>query len=209
MNECDLSTAAAAMAELIRNISDDQLNGPTPCPEYSIGDLVDHVGGFAMAFTWAANKEAPPGGAQGPSGDASRLTDNWRRGIPADLAKLAAAWKQPEAWTGMTQAGGIDLPGEIAGAVALDELVIHGWDVARATSQPYDVDSQSLDAVANFVQGFSPDGTPGMFGPRVPVPDTAPLLDRVIGMAGRDPNWSPRAAQRRAGSKSSTTLRDG
>ena len=91
----------------------------------------------------------------------------------------------------MTQAGGVDLPGEIAGVVALDELVIHGWDVAarpasRTTSIP-----QSLDAVEDFVQGFSPDGTPGTFGPRVPVPDTAPQLDRVIGMAGRDPNWSP------------------
>ena len=191
MSECDLSAAAATMAELIRNISDDQLTGPTPCPDYSLGDLVDHVGGFATAFTWAANKEAPPPGAQGPSGDAARLTDDWRRRIPADLAELAAAWKQPEAWTGMTKAGGLDLPGEIAGVVALDELVIHGWDVARSTGQPYDVDAQSLDAVANFVQGFSSDGTPGLFGPRVPVPDTAAQLDRVIGMAGRDPNWSP------------------
>jgi uncharacterized protein (TIGR03086 family) len=91
----------------------------------------------------------------------------------------------------MTRAGGIDLPGEIAGVVALDELVVPGWDVARATGQPYDVDAPSLDAVASFVEGFSPDGTPGMFGPRVPVPDTAAQLDRVIGMAGRDPKWTP------------------
>src|SRR5262245_45748620 len=94
--------------------------------------------------------------------------------------------------TGMTQAGGIDLPGEIAGVVALDELVIHGWDVARASGQRYDADARSLDAVANFVQGFSSDGTPGLFGPRVPVRDSAPQLERVIGMAGRDPNWSPK-----------------
>src|SRR6476659_9468964 len=182
MTECDLSAAAATLADLVRNISDEQLTGPTPCPDYSLGDLVDHVGGFALAFTWAANKEAPPDGAQSPSGDASRLIDDWRRRIPADLAELADAWTQPEAWAGMTRAGGVDLPGEIAGVVALDELVIHGWDVARATGQPYAVDSQSLDAVHDFVHSFSADGTPGLFGPRVPVPDTAPLLDRVIGM---------------------------
>jgi uncharacterized protein (TIGR03086 family) len=86
---------------------------------------------------------------------------------------------------------GVDLPGEIAGVVALDELVVHGWDVARASGQPYAIDAQDLDAVADFVQGFSADGTPGLFGPRVPVPDTAAPLDRVIGMAGRDANWSP------------------
>ena len=191
MSKCDLTAAASTMAELIRKVADDQLSGPTPCPDYSLGDLVDHVGGFATAFTWAANKEVPPG-AQGPSGDASRLTDDWRRRIPADLARLAEAWKQPDACTGMTQAGGIDLPGEVAGVVALDELVIHGWDVARATGQHYDVDSESLDAVADFVQGFSSDGTPGLFGPRVAVPDNAPQLERVIGMAGRDPKWSPK-----------------
>ena len=191
MSEPDLSAAAATMAELIRNITDEQLTGPTPCPEYSLGDLVDHVGGFATAFTWAAKKDAPPGGSQGGSGDASRLTDDWRHRIPSDLAKLAAAWKQPDAWTGMTQAGGIDLPGEIAGVVALDELVIHGWDVARASGQRYEIDAQSLDAVHDFVQGFSPEGTSGMFAARVRVPETAPLLDRVIGMSGRDPHWSP------------------
>lgn len=191
MSDYDLRAAAATMSELIRNVSDDQLTEPTPCPEYSLGDLVEHVGGFAKAFTWAATKEFPPGGSQPPSPDASRLTDDWRRRIPADLAELAEAWTEPDAWTGMTQAGGIELPGEIAGVVALDELVIHGWDVARASGQPYDVDAQSLGAVHDFVQGFSPEGTPGMFGPRVQRPDTAPLLDRVIGMSGRDPNWSP------------------
>jgi uncharacterized protein (TIGR03086 family) len=197
MSECDLSPAAATMAELIRNIADDQLAGPTPCPDYSVGDLVDHVGGLSIAFTLAAGKESPPPDAPAPSGDASRLTDDWRRRIPADLAKLAAAWEQPAAWTGMTRAGGIDLPGEIAGVVALDELVIHGWDIARATGQTYDVDSPSLAAVATFVEGFGADGAPGLFGPRVPVSDTEPQLDRVIGMAGRDPRWSPQSRDAR------------
>jgi uncharacterized protein (TIGR03086 family) len=196
MSECDLSAAAATMAELIRNISDDQLTGPTPCPDYSLGDLVDHVGGLTMAFTWAANKEGAERSAQGPSPDASRLTDDWRTRIPADLTQLAQAWKQPDAWTGMTQAGGVDLPGEIAGIVALDELVIHGWDVARASGQDYDPDPESLAIIHQFVSGFSQPGQEasreGLFGPVVKVPDSAPMLDQVVGMAGRDPNWSPR-----------------
>ena len=45
MSAYDLNAAAAKMAELIRNIADDQLTRPTPCPDYSLGDLVDHVGG--------------------------------------------------------------------------------------------------------------------------------------------------------------------
>ncbi|MGH3797516.1 MAG: hypothetical protein ACRDSP_21825 [Pseudonocardiaceae bacterium] len=78
----------------------------------------------------------------------------------------------------------------------LDELVIHGWDVARASDQTYDCDRALLDAVQGFVAQFSGPGheaeREGLFGPVVEIPDDAPLLDRVIGLSGRDPAWSPR-----------------
>jgi uncharacterized protein (TIGR03086 family) len=191
----DLEPAARRMAGLLKDIDDEQLAAPTPCPAYTLGDLVDHIGGLTLAFTAAATKQTDELGAQGPSGDASRLTDDWRDHIPRDLASLAQAWTDAGAWTGMTKAGGVDLPGEVAGFVALDELVIHGWDVARATAQPYEVDGPSLDAVHGFVSQFSAPGQEasraGLFGPVVEVPDDAPLLDRVIGLSGRDPGWSP------------------
>ncbi|MGH8978233.1 MAG: TIGR03086 family metal-binding protein, partial [Acidimicrobiia bacterium] len=154
MSTVDLGPAANRMAALIRNVSDEQLAGPTPCPEYSLGDLVDHVGGLALAFAAAARKDVANSGAQGPTADGSLLTDDWRTRIARDLDALAAAWRNPEAWSGMTQAGGIDLPGEVAGIVALDELVIHGWDVARASGQSYECDRGSLDAVRGFVEQF-------------------------------------------------------
>ena len=47
------------------------------------------------------------------------LPPDWRDLVPARLAELAEAWQQPDAWTGMTRAGGVDLPGEVAGLVAL------------------------------------------------------------------------------------------
>jgi uncharacterized protein (TIGR03086 family) len=191
----DLEPAARRMADLIRAVPD-ALAGPTPCPDYSLGDLVDHVGGLALAFTGAAKKATDDTTGHAPSGDASRLTDDWRTRIPTDLTALAAAWRDPAAWTGMTRAGGVDLPGEIAGLVALDELVIHGWDIARATDQSYEVDTPSLETVHGFVAQFSAPGQEaaraGLFGRVVAVPDDAPLLDRVVGLAGRDPAWSPR-----------------
>lgn len=196
MTVIDLEPAARRMADLIRGVPDDRLDGPTPCPAYTLGDLVDHVAGLTLAFTGAAKKDTGDATSQGPSGDASRLSDDWRTRIPRDLAALADAWRDPEAWTGRTKAGGVDLPGEAAGIVALDELVVHGWDVARASGQAYDVDPASLEAVHGFVAQFSEQGQEaaraGLFGPVVEVPDDAPLLDRVIGLTGRDPDWSPR-----------------
>ena len=191
----DLGPAARRMAELVTGVPDDMLTAPTPCPEYRLGDLVDHVGGLARAFTGAARKDTGEATSQGPSGDASGLGDDWRRRIPHDLDALAEAWRDPQAWTGMTKAGGLDLPGEVAGVVALNELVIHGWDVARASGQPYDCDPGLLDAVHAFVLQFAgpeqQEARQGLFGPVVDVPDDAPLLDRVIGLSGRDPNWTP------------------
>jgi uncharacterized protein (TIGR03086 family) len=93
----------------------------------------------------------------------------------------------------MTRAGGGDLPSEMAGVVALDELVIHGWGLAKATGQPAGYDGPGLDAVYGMVQHFRSSGIEGLFGPPVAVPDEAPQLDRILGLAGRDPGWQPPA----------------
>jgi uncharacterized protein (TIGR03086 family) len=176
------------MADLVQGVPDDGLDRPTPCEQYTVGDLLDHVGGFALAFTAAAVKKPLEGG---PSGDAANLSADWRTRIPRDLMALAEAWRDPDAWTGMTGAGGVDLPGEVAGAVALDELLIHGWDLAKATGQPADYAGPGLEAVHATVSQFRSSGIEGLFGPEVAVPDDAPLLDRILGLAGRDPGWRP------------------
>lgn len=174
------------MAALVEAVPDDALDGSTPCERYRVGDLLDHVGGFALAFRAAAVKK-PLDGA--PVADAANLRDGWRARIPRDLLAMAAAWRDPDAWTGMTAAGGVDLPGEVAGIVALDELVIHGWDLAKATGQPADYDGPGLEAVLGMVLHFRGGDIDGLFGDEVAVPDDAPLLDRILGIAGRDPSW--------------------
>ena len=109
-------------------------------PAYTLGDLIDHVSGLSQAFTAAATKDVGAATSQGPAGDAFRLSDDWCTRIPKQLAALADAWRDPNAWEGITQAGGIDLPAAIAGKIAINELVIHGWDIARASQQPFDCD---------------------------------------------------------------------
>lgn len=176
------------MAQLVEAVPPDALGGPTPCPDYTVGDLLDHISGGAVAFTAAAAKRPLDGG---PSGDAANLGADWQARIPRDVLALAEAWREPAAWTGMTAAGGVDLPGEVAGVVALDEILIHGWDLAKATGQPAGYDGPGLEEVLGFVEQFGSSGTDGLFGPPVAVPDDAPVLDRILGLAGRDPGWTP------------------
>ena len=194
MTFVDLEPAARRMADLVRSVPDELLTAPTPCEDTTLGDLLDHVGGLTLAFTAAARKVKGGDGSQPPSADASRLGDDWRTRIPRDLQTLTEAWRDPAAWTGTTEAGGVELPGEAAGLVALDELVIHGWDVARASGQEYQCERELLEAVHAFVAQFSEPGQEaqraGLFGPVVAVPEDAPLLDRVLGLTGRDPGWS-------------------
>jgi uncharacterized protein (TIGR03086 family) len=191
----DLEPATTVLSAVVERVRDDQLSAPTPCVGTSIGALLDHVDGLSLAFTAAATK-TPIDGA--PSADASRLGQHWRSRIRERLAGLASAWRDEGAWVGMTRAGGVDLPAEVAGVVALNEVVVHGWDIAVASGQRFSCEPSLLEAAYGFVQATvaqHPHGSPGLFGPPVPVPDTAPLLDRLIGLTGRDPSWSPEGAQ--------------
>ncbi|SDW56465.1 TIGR03086 family protein [Amycolatopsis xylanica] len=186
----DLGPTAQRMAELLAGVKDDQLGLPTPCPDYTLGDLIDHIDGLTLAFTFAATKEKLPVDGDPPLGDGSRLGEDWRERIDGRLTALAAAWRVESAWQGMTTAGGFDLPGEIAGIIALDELVIHGWDVARAADLPYEPGAAEVAACAGFLAPSAEDRKAGdAFGPVVPVPDDASEVDRLIGLSGRDPGW--------------------
>ncbi|MEU3264253.1 MULTISPECIES: TIGR03086 family metal-binding protein [Streptomyces] len=188
----DLEPAARRIAVLLDGVDDARLGGPTPCPDYAVRELLGHLAMLAAAFRDAARKDLGPGTATAPDAALPVLDDGWRETLPRRLEELTGAWRSPDAWTGMTRAGGVELPGEVAGAVALDELVVHGWDLARSTGQPYAAGEDELRACAALLAPDEDDpDRGGIFGPPVPVKDGAPLLDRVIGLSGRRPDWRP------------------
>ena len=186
--------AAGRLAELVTQVADGELGQPTPCPSYTVGDLIDHIGGLALAFTAAAQKETSDYTGTPSAGDGSRLEAGWRERIDRDLTALALAWQDPAAWDGLTQIGGGDAPGEIAGLSLADELVVHGWDLARATGRPFAADPPMVDAAQRFLSMFaSPDAQAGPdvpFGPSQALPAEGPALDRLVALAGRDPHWT-------------------
>jgi uncharacterized protein (TIGR03086 family) len=191
----DLEPATNCMAELVRGVRDDQLGAATPCPDYTLGDLLDHVGRLALAFAAAAAKATSGPNMEMPTGDASHLADDWRTRIPADLGRLAEAWRDPGAWEGTTRIAGGEASASVVGQFALNELVVHGWDVARATGQHFDVDAEVVEAC---LRAIDPISQPGMeqarepaFGPVIDVGDDRPRLDQLLGCNGRDPGWSP------------------
>jgi len=191
----DLGPAAHELTRLVNGVRDDQLGDPTPCPEYTLGDLLQHVRGLAEAFTLAGRKQQPSGGSKPPpQGDTSLLAENWREETASWLSELVDAWSVPAAWEGTTWIAGFEAPASAVGVTAANELVVHGWDVARAIGEPLVVDEAALAPSREFVAMMSGPGTEeargDAFGPARPVPAGASALEEVIAGNGRDPDWS-------------------
>ena len=188
----DLAPSADRLAALLPAVDEDRLGGPTPDEGRSVGQLLQHIVGLTAAFRAAAEKDFGPWTDTSPDANGwPELEEGWREVLPERLTALSAAWESPDAWEGMTRAGGIDLPGSIAGLVALGEITFHGWDLARATGQDYQCDEATATALEGFVQAFDAAGTPGMFGPAVEPPAGAGAFERAVARSGRDPDWSP------------------
>lgn len=186
----DLEPSARQLITLAEAVTDDMLQTPTPCGDYTVADLLAHVMGLTIAFRDAAAKVGSP--AQDAAPGRATLGDDWRDQLPGRLLAMAAAWHAPQAWEGLTKVGGGTMPAPIAGQAGLNELVIHGWDLARATGQPYRSNEASARASAEFLALAAAAAEPGQrgpFGPAADVPPGAPVLDRAIGLSGRDPHW--------------------
>lgn len=191
--QLDLGAASRRLSGLIAGVPETSLDASTPCPEYCLGDLLDHIGRLADEFTRAAEKSNRASEPPARPPDVARLPTDWRTRIPERLVALADAWQTPTAWTGTTRAGGAELPSETAGLAALSELVLHGWDVAASTGQHYDADEPTLKAVERFVGTFANDTRrgDGPFGAPLDAADDATPLERLLALSGRDPRWRP------------------
>ncbi|WP_128377872.1 TIGR03086 family metal-binding protein [Streptomyces cavernae] len=189
----DLGPQARVVARLAAGVTEERLGGATPCPGYAVRNMLGHLLGLAVAFRDAGRKDLGETTDTPPTAAVPDIGPGWREELPRALDELAEAWRDPAAWSGDTRAGGVPLPGAVAGAVVTDELVIHGWDLARATGQEYEPDAAALRASYEFLLASAeePDRGGGLFGPVVPVPEDAPLLDRAVGLSGRDPGWKP------------------
>jgi uncharacterized protein (TIGR03086 family) len=187
----DLGPQTAEVARIVAGVRDEQLSWQTPNEGTPVAGLLDHLVGLTLAFRMGAEKKPLSGGQQA---SADQLVPDWRTVLPAQLEALAAAWRDPAAWEGFTEVGGARLPAQAMGGVALNEVLVHGWDLAVATGQEYRVDPASAQACLELVTVMNQPGNEelrdGQFGPVVPVPGDAPVLDRLLGLTGRDPGWS-------------------
>jgi uncharacterized protein (TIGR03086 family) len=195
----DFDPPVRQLRALLLGVADEDLTAPTPCPGWTVGDLLAHMIGFSFAFTAGARKLDDPAAGGPPPPSAADLPAHWRSRLPVLLAELATAWKDPAAWTGTATVGGVTSPALATGLFAMDEVVLHSWDLAQATGQEFFCDPRILEALLDFLAQQPADGAAGLFGPAVPVEDEATLLEQVVARTGRDPGWQRYGRRRRPG----------
>ena len=188
-----MATTARAAVEVAGNVKPDQLGAPTPCPEWDVRALVNHLM-FWSAFRseLAARKQSAP--ADDPVTEQTDFTrePDWAATLETQLGRAVAAWSEPGATEGDTGLAGGSMPARMIGMMMVGELVVHGWDLARATGQHLPVDDTIVESVYEMLAGMAPQGREmGAFGAEVAVATDAPPLDRVLGLSGRDPAWRP------------------
>jgi uncharacterized protein (TIGR03086 family) len=177
-----IALAAPPTVAVIRAIRPEQFHAPTPCGDFDVQGLIEHMLEYGPGLARASRNsdgEAPPDGDP---------VDRLQRQID----QLVAAWSVPAAWLGTTSMGGpMELPAQMIGAMAIGEIVVHGWDLARATGQQVAWDPALLDFLHEEVAKTAALGREiQAYGPEVPVPQTATPLDRMLGLTGRDPSWT-------------------
>lgn len=165
--------------DLVAPLTAADLGRPTPCTQFAVRDVLEHMVGGASQFAAAFRGDGSPGAG----GEADALAT-----FPQALADLAAAVRSPGALERTISAPFGEVPGEVfARFVALDGL-IHGWDIATATGQKYDppaavvadVDAFAREAISQEMR----DG--GTFATAVTPPIDASPLVRLAAFTGRD-----------------------
>jgi uncharacterized protein (TIGR03086 family) len=182
--------AVASTAAIVKGVRADQMAAPTPCAEWDVRTLVNHVLGTLWLsealFTDAAPRHPmAPGGVPGSdlAGD-----DPAAAYAEASAAALAAAGTG-DTLTRLHVTPLGDMPGPVLAGFTTLDILVHGWDLARATGQP----AALADPLAGHVLAFAhqalaeEEHRAGRIGPAVAVPGDAPVTDRLAGFLGRQP----------------------
>jgi uncharacterized protein (TIGR03086 family) len=181
--------SVASTAAIVTAVRADQLGLPTPCTEWDVRNLLNHLIGTLWLSEALFGDRAPrhpmaPGGL--PGTDLAGTDPAGAFEEAASVALKAAAEGDTLTRTHPTPLG--DMPGPaLAGFTTLD-LLVHGWDLAKATGQPSGLDGELAGHVLAFAeQAITPDFRAPRIGPAVQTGENASVTDRLVAFLGRQP----------------------
>lgn len=192
-----MAAAAAETARVVADAAKDAaeeaaetatLDRATPCSDWDLRTLLNHT---ILWTSYSAERRAyGESVAEELMSKDFTAEPGYAQAYQAQIARAVQAWSDPEAWQRELGVMGSTTPAADVAAMLIAEMVLHGWDVARATGQDYHCDDQVAQAVLKTVeaQGDLFRQYQG-FAAVVPVPDDATAFDRALALSGRDPQW--------------------
>jgi uncharacterized protein (TIGR03086 family) len=164
---------------VIGNVRPDQMDDPTPCPEWAVRDLLQHMIGV-VAGLGAAAAGAPRTTFELGADPAAQFHD-------AATATLDA-WRTPGVMDKIVDGGPGPMPGRVLAGINLLDTATHTWDVATATGQPAQLPAGVAETALECSRvTISPEIRPGRFGPEVAAAAGADATDQLVCFLGRTP----------------------
>lgn len=171
-----LAQLSTPLGEVLAGLTAEDLDRPTPCADFTVRGVLEHMIGGATAFAAEYRGTTP----------AEPDFTNPVAGLGAALGDLVAAVNEPGALDATVAAPFGDVPGDVfARFIVLDGLV-HGWDMATASGQTYQPPDELVAAVADFARGaLDPLRDGQTFAAAVdPGPDATPI-EQLAAYTGR------------------------
>jgi uncharacterized protein (TIGR03086 family) len=188
MDLTTLQQVCASTDNFVEKITDDQLALPTPCDQWDVRALLNHLLG-TLALGQALLSDNPPAVAMGPGElPASDLVgDDPHKAYRVGVERLLdAASGDALDRVHATPLG--DMPGPILGGFTTLDILVHGWDLATATGQSGVLDGHLAETLLAFArQTITADSRAPRIGPEIPVASDATATERLVAYLGRRP----------------------
>jgi uncharacterized protein (TIGR03086 family) len=175
-----LDRAILQTGAIVVGVRPDQAGVPTPCSEFDVRQLLNHLVYDVQSFITMVN------GTERGSPDVDLIGDDWASAYQAASTALLDAWRKRGS-EGMMKLGRLgDMPAAWAVGQHYADITQHGWDLARATDQSTDLDPELGQASLDWArQSLKPEFRGQAFGPEVAAADTAPVYDKLAAFFGR------------------------
>ncbi len=186
----EMAAAATEAATVVNGVPEGTLDAPTPCHDWDLRTLLNHT---ILWTSYSAERRA-----HGESVAEDLMTKDFtaepgfRDDYARQIDRAVKAWANQEAWEGELGMMGDATPAADVGAMLIMEMVLHGWDVAKATGQEYACDEAVAAAVLDTVEQQAELFRKYYgFADAIEAPDDATAFDRALRLSGRDPAWKP------------------
>jgi uncharacterized protein (TIGR03086 family) len=182
-----MSRVIAETESVVDSIGDEQWDLPTPCTDWTVRDLVNHLTGGATMFATAVEEGSVSDELVGKLMGSDILGDDPKGAFRAAADRADAAFRGADDLDMIVKLPFGEMPANIALNIAIFDVAVHAVDVAKATGQPDAVDNDVLAAALEVGKlMIGPEmRVPGVFGPEIAVDDHASLEDRLAAFAGR------------------------